>query len=205
MSEVLKPCQIEASSRFAHAHDDHVSPCGGPGSSRNLSSLARHLRPRHVPTTPLSSTTPTAPTPSRPRNAHSSRLDHPPRKMASAILEKAPLPYWALAVSFSLFGVTEWTARLAQGPRRSRPSPSSSSNRPPLPDTLRRILVRRRSRHVLRPYLFTRNPHSRSSRRPLDWSRPLLLLRRLAIRQSIRFSRVGLSPSPSLSTSAPKA
>jgi 4-amino-4-deoxy-L-arabinose transferase-like glycosyltransferase len=30
-------------------------------------------------------------------------------------LEKAPLPYWALAVSFSLFGVTEWTARLAQG------------------------------------------------------------------------------------------
>src|SRR5579862_626893 len=30
-------------------------------------------------------------------------------------LEKAPLPYWAMAVSFSLFGVTEWTARLAQG------------------------------------------------------------------------------------------
>ena len=30
-------------------------------------------------------------------------------------LEKAPLPYWAMAVSFSLFGITEWTARLAQG------------------------------------------------------------------------------------------
>ncbi len=30
-------------------------------------------------------------------------------------LEKAPIPYWAMAVSFSLFGVTEWTARLAQG------------------------------------------------------------------------------------------
>src|ERR1700684_2888406 len=30
-------------------------------------------------------------------------------------LEKAPLPYWAMAISFSLFGVTEWTARLAQG------------------------------------------------------------------------------------------
>ncbi len=29
-------------------------------------------------------------------------------------LEKAPLPYWMMAVSFSLFGVTEWTARLAQ-------------------------------------------------------------------------------------------
>jgi len=29
-------------------------------------------------------------------------------------LEKAPLPYWAMAVSFNLFGVTEWTARLAQ-------------------------------------------------------------------------------------------
>jgi 4-amino-4-deoxy-L-arabinose transferase-like glycosyltransferase len=30
-------------------------------------------------------------------------------------LEKAPLPYWAMAASFRLFGVTEWTARLAQG------------------------------------------------------------------------------------------
>ncbi len=30
-------------------------------------------------------------------------------------LEKAPLPYWAMAVSFRLFGVTEWTARLTQG------------------------------------------------------------------------------------------
>ncbi len=30
-------------------------------------------------------------------------------------LEKAPLPYWAMAISFSLFGVTEWSARLAQG------------------------------------------------------------------------------------------
>jgi 4-amino-4-deoxy-L-arabinose transferase-like glycosyltransferase len=30
-------------------------------------------------------------------------------------LEKAPLPYWAMAVSFSLFGVSEWSARLAQG------------------------------------------------------------------------------------------
>jgi 4-amino-4-deoxy-L-arabinose transferase-like glycosyltransferase len=30
-------------------------------------------------------------------------------------LEKAPIPYWAMAISFSLFGVTEWTARLAQG------------------------------------------------------------------------------------------
>ncbi len=30
-------------------------------------------------------------------------------------LEKAPLPYWAMAVSFSLFGITEWTARFAQG------------------------------------------------------------------------------------------
>lgn len=29
-------------------------------------------------------------------------------------LEKAPLPYWAMAVSFSLFGVTEWTTRLPQ-------------------------------------------------------------------------------------------
>lgn len=30
-------------------------------------------------------------------------------------LEKAPLPYWAMALSFRLFGVTEWTARLAEG------------------------------------------------------------------------------------------
>jgi 4-amino-4-deoxy-L-arabinose transferase-like glycosyltransferase len=30
-------------------------------------------------------------------------------------LEKAPLPYWAMAVSFKLFGITEWTARLPQG------------------------------------------------------------------------------------------
>jgi hypothetical protein len=29
-------------------------------------------------------------------------------------LEKAPLPYWAMAASFRLFGITEWTARLAQ-------------------------------------------------------------------------------------------
>jgi 4-amino-4-deoxy-L-arabinose transferase-like glycosyltransferase len=30
-------------------------------------------------------------------------------------LEKAPLPYWAMATSFWLFGVSEWSARLAQG------------------------------------------------------------------------------------------
>jgi 4-amino-4-deoxy-L-arabinose transferase-like glycosyltransferase len=30
-------------------------------------------------------------------------------------LEKAPLPYWAMAVSFRLFGIHEWTARLPQG------------------------------------------------------------------------------------------
>jgi 4-amino-4-deoxy-L-arabinose transferase-like glycosyltransferase len=30
-------------------------------------------------------------------------------------LEKAPLPYWAMAVSFCLFGVSEFSARLAQG------------------------------------------------------------------------------------------
>lgn len=30
-------------------------------------------------------------------------------------LEKAPLPYWAMAVSFRVFGVSEWSARLAQG------------------------------------------------------------------------------------------
>jgi 4-amino-4-deoxy-L-arabinose transferase-like glycosyltransferase len=30
-------------------------------------------------------------------------------------LEKAPLPYWAMAGSFRLFGVSEWSARLAQG------------------------------------------------------------------------------------------
>src|SRR5271170_1374371 len=30
-------------------------------------------------------------------------------------LEKAPLPYWAMAISFRLFGVGEWSARLAQG------------------------------------------------------------------------------------------
>jgi 4-amino-4-deoxy-L-arabinose transferase-like glycosyltransferase len=30
-------------------------------------------------------------------------------------LEKAPLPYWAMAVSFRVFGVHEWSARLAQG------------------------------------------------------------------------------------------
>lgn len=30
-------------------------------------------------------------------------------------LEKAPIPYWAMAVSFRLFGVTESSARLAQG------------------------------------------------------------------------------------------
>lgn len=30
-------------------------------------------------------------------------------------LEKAPLPYWVMAVSFRLFGITEWTARLTQG------------------------------------------------------------------------------------------
>jgi 4-amino-4-deoxy-L-arabinose transferase-like glycosyltransferase len=30
-------------------------------------------------------------------------------------LEKAPLPYWAMAISFRLFGVNEWSARLAQG------------------------------------------------------------------------------------------
>jgi len=29
-------------------------------------------------------------------------------------LEKAPLPYWAMAASFRLFGIAEWTARLAQ-------------------------------------------------------------------------------------------
>src|SRR5258708_14465413 len=29
-------------------------------------------------------------------------------------LEKAPLPYWAMAISFKLFGITEWTARLPQ-------------------------------------------------------------------------------------------
>ena len=29
-------------------------------------------------------------------------------------LEKAPLPYWAMAVSFRLFGVSETSARLAQ-------------------------------------------------------------------------------------------
>jgi 4-amino-4-deoxy-L-arabinose transferase-like glycosyltransferase len=29
-------------------------------------------------------------------------------------LEKAPLPYWAMAVSFRLFGTAEWTARLPQ-------------------------------------------------------------------------------------------
>jgi 4-amino-4-deoxy-L-arabinose transferase-like glycosyltransferase len=30
-------------------------------------------------------------------------------------LEKAPLPYWAMAISFRIFGVSEWSARLAQG------------------------------------------------------------------------------------------
>jgi 4-amino-4-deoxy-L-arabinose transferase-like glycosyltransferase len=30
-------------------------------------------------------------------------------------LEKAPLPYWAMAISFRLFGVSETSARLAQG------------------------------------------------------------------------------------------
>jgi 4-amino-4-deoxy-L-arabinose transferase-like glycosyltransferase len=30
-------------------------------------------------------------------------------------LEKAPLPYWAMAISFRLFGVSEWSSRLAQG------------------------------------------------------------------------------------------
>jgi len=30
-------------------------------------------------------------------------------------LEKAPLPYWAMAAGFSFFGVNEWSARLAQG------------------------------------------------------------------------------------------
>src|SRR5215472_9801850 len=30
-------------------------------------------------------------------------------------LEKAPLPYWAMAISFRVFGVHEWSARLAQG------------------------------------------------------------------------------------------
>jgi 4-amino-4-deoxy-L-arabinose transferase-like glycosyltransferase len=30
-------------------------------------------------------------------------------------LEKAPLPYWAMATSFWLLGVSEWSARLAQG------------------------------------------------------------------------------------------
>jgi 4-amino-4-deoxy-L-arabinose transferase-like glycosyltransferase len=30
-------------------------------------------------------------------------------------LEKAPLPYWGMAVSFRLFGVGEWSARLPQG------------------------------------------------------------------------------------------
>jgi 4-amino-4-deoxy-L-arabinose transferase-like glycosyltransferase len=30
-------------------------------------------------------------------------------------LEKAPLPYWAMAVSFQLFGIHEWSARLPQG------------------------------------------------------------------------------------------
>jgi 4-amino-4-deoxy-L-arabinose transferase-like glycosyltransferase len=30
-------------------------------------------------------------------------------------LEKAPLPYWAMAISFKLFGIAEWTARLPQG------------------------------------------------------------------------------------------
>jgi len=30
-------------------------------------------------------------------------------------LEKAPLPYWAIAANFRVFGITEWTARLAQG------------------------------------------------------------------------------------------
>jgi len=30
-------------------------------------------------------------------------------------LEKAPLPYWAMAISFRLFDVSEWSARLAQG------------------------------------------------------------------------------------------
>jgi 4-amino-4-deoxy-L-arabinose transferase-like glycosyltransferase len=30
-------------------------------------------------------------------------------------LEKAPFPYWAMATSFWLFGVSEWSARLAQG------------------------------------------------------------------------------------------
>jgi 4-amino-4-deoxy-L-arabinose transferase-like glycosyltransferase len=29
-------------------------------------------------------------------------------------LEKAPLPYWAMAVSFKLFGIAEWTARSPQ-------------------------------------------------------------------------------------------
>src|SRR5215475_2188201 len=29
-------------------------------------------------------------------------------------LEKAPLPYWAMAVSFKLFGVHTWSARLPQ-------------------------------------------------------------------------------------------
>ncbi|HEY2458082.1 MAG TPA: hypothetical protein VGI13_12345, partial [Candidatus Acidoferrum sp.] len=28
-------------------------------------------------------------------------------------LEKAPLPYWGMATAFKLFGVSEWTARLA--------------------------------------------------------------------------------------------
>ena len=30
-------------------------------------------------------------------------------------LEKAPLPYWAMAICFRVFGVHEWSARLAQG------------------------------------------------------------------------------------------
>ena len=30
-------------------------------------------------------------------------------------LEKAPFPYWGMAVSFRLFGVSETSARLAQG------------------------------------------------------------------------------------------
>src|ERR1700681_659720 len=30
-------------------------------------------------------------------------------------LEKAPLPYWAMAISFKLFGISEFSARFAQG------------------------------------------------------------------------------------------
>ena len=95
-------------------------------------------------------------------------------------LEKAPLPYWAMAVSFRLFGVSESSARLAQGlgvlllafllVQMGRRFLSAEAG----------LWAGSRLRHLVRALPFYPHPDSRFARRLVDRAGPLFFPARLA-------------------------